>query len=449
MSLDLANELSGRTSGPVWSADDPDPHGYAEERSGFDTALDQRPVLVVGAATAADIVVAVRFAGDHDLPVGLQATGHGANYAMDGGVLISTRRLTSVTVDHDQATAYVLAGATSGAVMGAATERGLAAVVGSAPGVGFVSFSLGGGLGPLGRTLGYAADRVRRLDVVTADGRQLAVSEHEHPELFWALRGGGGNLAAVTGIDIDLVALTSLYGGGLLFDGDQAPAVVEAFGQCASSAPDELTLSIAFLTFPDLPTLEPSLRGRFCCHVRVGYCGDADDGQRLIGPLRALPCLEDTVHTMAMADIGTIHADPVGPMPVYSSSLAVTIDAADALRAVLPFVGPSAPFVLEVRCLGGRLARPPRSDNAVGLRSAQSNVFTSAYPGTDPAAAMNAQQRVYDALAVSSAGGALRNFLPTGRHDASTSYEPTTAARLAELKKTWDPGNMFRFTPSI
>ncbi len=243
-------ELAARTSGRVWAAAAPDRAGYDRERSGFNLALDHRPALVLGAVTAADMVEGVRFASEYGLPVDIQATGHGAHQAMDEGLLITTGHLTGVQVDPQRQVAHIAAGATAADVLAATTPHGLAAPVGAAPGVGYVSYSLGGGLGPLGRSTGYAADYVRRLDVVTADGIERTVTADDHPELFWALRGGGGNLAAVTGIEIDLLPIADLYGGGLYFAGDRAPDVLAAFGRCIASAPAELSLSIAFVRFP-------------------------------------------------------------------------------------------------------------------------------------------------------------------------------------------------------
>jgi hypothetical protein len=171
-----------------------------------------------------------------------------------------------------------------------------------------------------------------------------------------------------------------------------------------------LSLSLAFVAFPDLPVLPPTLRGRFCCHVRVAYLGEGATGDRLISPLRAAAPFLDTVGVIPLTEVGTIHADPVGPMPVNTSSVALTADA--VLHDLLPLIQPDAPFMLELRHLGGALADPPEIPSAVGHRAAALNVFTSAYPGTMPTVAASAQQRICDRLAGASVGGPLRNFLP-------------------------------------
>jgi FAD binding domain len=403
--------------------------------------------LVLAATTPADIVEGVRFAGEHGLAIDLQATGHGAHRAMDGGLLIATRHLAGVDVDPGGRVARVLAGTTAAAVSAATAPHGLAAPVGAAPGVGYVSYTLGGGLGALGRAYGYAADGARRLDVVTADGHELTVTDEQHPELFWALRGGGGNLAAVTEIEIDLLPIAEIYGGGLFFTADRAPDALEAFRRAINTAPPELTLSLALVAFPDVPVLPPPLRGQFCCHIRVAYLGDSGGGDRLIAPLRTAAPVLDTVGVLPMTEIGTIHADPVGPMPVNSNSVALATD--DVLDDLLALVQPDAPFMLELRHLGGALAHPQGPPSAVGHRGAVLNLFTSAYPGTEPAMAANAQQRVCDTVAAASVGGPLRNFLPTLLPDATTCYEPAIAEKLAKLNTIWDPAGTFRYAPAV
>ncbi|WP_326567066.1 FAD-binding protein [Amycolatopsis rhabdoformis] len=433
-------ELAARVRGGVYFPGDP---GYERERGGFNLSLDHRPDVVVAAGAEADVAEGVRFAAEHGLDVDVQATGHGAHRSMGGGLLVTTRGLRRVEVDPQQQVARVSAGATAADVLAATAAHGLTAPVGSAPGVGYVSYSLGGGLGMLGRRHGYAADHVRSLDVVTADGGKLTVTADHHPDLFRALRGGGGNFAAVTALEVGLVPADPLYGGGLFFTADHAPAVIERFHHSVGTAPRELSLSLAFLAFPDVPAVPEPLRGRFCCHLRVAYFGDADVGRRLVEPLAAAGPFLDTVGPLPMTELGSIHADPVGPMPVASESLALSSE--DALEVMPSLVDPSAPFMLELRHLGGALSEQTAIPDAVGHRAARLNLFTSTHPGADP----TAQQRVYPAVAAWSSGGPLRTFLPTSHADASACYEPEKAAELARLKEVWDPGDVFSFAPAV
>jgi hypothetical protein len=445
--MTTTKELTARTTGRVWLPTAAGRAGYDRERAGFNTALDHRPNLILAAATTADIAQGVRFAAEHGVPVDVQATGHGAHSSVDGGLLITTRALTGVEVDPQRRVALIAAGATAADVLSATCPYGLTAPVGSAPGVGYVSYSLGGGIGPVSRTLGYAADRIRRLDVVTADGAERTVTAEQHPDLFWALRGGGGNLATVTRIEVDLDPLADVYGGAMFFAGERAAEVLEAFEACVDSAPTELNLSIAFLTYPDLPALPPAVRGTFCCQVRVAYVGATKAARSHLATLDRLGPLLDTCRRLPMSQIGTIHADPTAPTRVNSNSLALS--AAFTPSQVTSFVAPDAPYVLELRHLGGALAHQGGAPNAVGHRTARFNLFTSAYPTADPVVAARAQQHVCDVLRPVGDGGPLRNFLPTGLPEASSCYSPETAAELARLKNTWDAADVFHYAPAI
>ncbi|MFI5611875.1 FAD-binding oxidoreductase [Amycolatopsis sp. NPDC051903] len=445
MSDALTTRLEEHTAGRVLTP--ADAAEYDRHRGGFNLTLDHRPALVLAAEAESDVAAGIRFAAEHGLGVDVQATGHGAHDSMDGGLLITTRRLNRVEVDADRRVARVSAGATAAAVLAATARYGLTAPVGSASGVGYVSYSLGGGLGPFGRRHGYAADHVRRLDVVTADGRELTVTRDRHPELFRGLRGGGGNFAAVTALEVALLPFADLYGGGLFFAGERAPEVLDRFRRCVATAPRELSLSVAFLAFPDSAGVPPPLRGRFCCHVRVAYVGDPAAGRRRIEPLMTAQPFLDTVRLMPATALGTIHADPAEPMPVTSDSVALRTE--DVVGKIAPLVDPGASFLLELRHLGGALADEPAVAGAVGHRGARMNLFTSAYPGVDPAASAAAQRQIRESVAAESAGGPLRTFLPTGYRDASSCYEPALAAELAALKRTWDPADTFRFAPAV
>lgn len=263
--------------------------GYDEELAGFQTGFAQRPDVIYAATSADDVEAAVAYAAGAGLPVGVQATGHGLPGDSEGGVLISTRRMDEVVVDAAARTARVSAGTRWGQVVEAAAPHGLAPLNGSAPGVGAVSYTLGGGLGILAREFGYAADHVRSVDAVTADARRRTVCADTEPELFRGLLGGGANLGVVTGLEIALVPVARLYGGSLAYDGAKADAgaVLRAYADWARTVPDALTSSLSALAHPDIPALPPHLRGRYVISVRVAFTGSADEGERLVAPLRA------------------------------------------------------------------------------------------------------------------------------------------------------------------
>ncbi|HEY2796222.1 MAG TPA: FAD-binding oxidoreductase, partial [Micromonosporaceae bacterium] len=329
--------LAALVSGPVTRPDDGD--DFAAECVGFDLNSVQHPAVAIGAIDAADMIAGVRFARTHDMPVAVQATGHGATATADGGLLIATRRFDGVRIDPAARTAYVSAGARWQKVIDAAAAHGLAPLCGSSPDVGAVSYTTGGGLGPLGRRYGFAADHVRRIDLVTADGESRTVTADRDADLFWAVRGGGGNFGVVTAIEIDLMPVTELYGGGLFFPGVATESVLGEFLACRAAAPEDVTLSVAVLTFPDVPALPPPLRGTYCCHVRVAATAPAEQVEALIAPLRrAAPALVDTVRTMPFTEVASIHGDPSGPMPTHVRSLVLRDADRDTMAGIFRYV---------------------------------------------------------------------------------------------------------------
>ncbi|NJC73927.1 FAD-binding oxidoreductase [Planosporangium thailandense] len=266
-------DLASQVSGPVYVPGD---DGFDAEIAAWNLATAHRPLVAVGAADAADVAAAVGWAAERGLPVAVQATGHGAVAAAIGGVLVNTSRLDEVTVDPATRTARVGAGVKWARVIEAAAPYGLAPLSGSSSDVGAVGYTVGGGLGLLARRYGYAADHVRGLRIVTADGQLRDVDADEHPDLFWAVRGGKGNFGIVTSIEIDLVPVATLYAGGIFYPGAVAADVLHAYRAWTSSLPDETTTSVAILRLPPLPELPEPLRGQTVVHLRFIHAGDAD-----------------------------------------------------------------------------------------------------------------------------------------------------------------------------
>src|SRR5437763_6601100 len=312
----------------------PGDEGYDAERSGFQLDDPHRPAVVVGARSAADIRAAVAFAAERALPVAVQATGHGLATRAHGGVLVTTRRLGGLHVDPTARTAALEPGVTWGQVIEAAARHGLAPLNGSSPGVGAVGYVLAGGLGLLGRRYGWAADHVRSLDVVTADAQLRHVTATGHPDLFWALRGGGGGLGIVTRLEVELVPLGSVYGGALFFDAEHAGPVLDAFRSWTETLPEDPTSSFALVPFPDLPMLPEPLRGRYVASVRIAFAGDAVAGERLVEPLRAIaPTLMDTVRELPWTESDTIATDPPAPHAYHGIGVLLRDLDGDAARA--------------------------------------------------------------------------------------------------------------------
>ena len=311
--------------------------GFDAECSGFNLAVVQHPAVVVAATSVADVVAAVQYAAREGPSVRVQATGHGAGAPADGGLLVTTSRMTAVTVDPERRTATVSAGTRWRDVIEAAAPYGLAPLNGSSAGVGVVGYTLGGGMGPMGRTFGFAADHVRRLQIVVADGTVLEVDADHEPELFWALRGGKCDIGIVTELEFALMPVAQYYGGGIFYPGEAAATVLHKFRSWALTLPEQATTSMALLRLPDLPEVPAPLRGRLSVHLRFVYIGEDEQGAALIAPMRevAQP-LVDMVATTPYSAIASVHQDPVDPLPVWDGSALLREFPAAAVDALWP-----------------------------------------------------------------------------------------------------------------
>lgn len=430
--------------------------GFAAACDGFDLAAVPTPDLAVSARDEHDVCAAVRFAADRGLPIAVRATGHGPVPGVDRGLLIDTRAMSAVTVDPQRRTATTEAGALWSQVLAASAPHGLIPVCGSAPGVGVAAYTLGGGLSPIGRAHGWAADHVRRIRLVTADGavHELTGDGGQTADrdltgnLFWAARGGGGNFGVATELEFDLFDGESLYGGGLFLPGEAAAELLDAFGRVTATAPDELSLSVALLTFPDIEPIAAPVRGRWVAHLRVTFLGPPEDAERLIAPLRAVATpLLDTVRRLPILEFGTIHGDPTNAMPVCCGGALLPQWNEDAIGVLLDATGPAVPHVLELRHLGGALGLPSAVPDAVGNRDAAFSIFTSAYPGPGFAAGRSAQEALYRRLRPYTGGRSTYNFAadPSGQPaDARDAFDAGMFARLQQIKQRHDPDNLFR-----
>ncbi|MEY9991358.1 FAD/FMN-containing dehydrogenase [Streptomyces sp. V4I8] len=416
----------------------------SEELAGFQTGFVQRPDVVFTASSADDVVAAVRHAAGRKLPLSVHATGHGLPGPVEGGAVVSTRRMDGVRVDPEARTVRLQAGVRWGQVVAAAAPYGLAPLNGSAPSVGAVSYTLGGGLGILAREFGYAADHVRSLDVVTADGRLRHVTpESEQSGLYWALLGAGRAFGVVTEMEIGLVPVRTLYGGSLAFDGrDVDPAVVlRAYEEWTRTVPDGLTSSFAAVPYPDIPALPPRLRGRYVVSVRVAYTGA--DGDRVVAPLRRIGAvLSDSLREMPYGESHTIHSDPDFPHAYYGDSAVLGEWDLDAVAGVLARTGPEAAgamCVVQVNHLGGALARP--APNSVPYR--EGRFLVRLLTMADRGRARTVLDPAFGLLAPVMLGRAV-NFAFGAGDRGEGLYDAETLKRLAGIKSRYDPANLFR-----
>jgi len=338
-------------------------------------------------------------------------------------------------------------------VLAAITPHGLAALCGAAPGVGVVGYVLGGGLGPIARSHGFASDHVRAIEIVTPAGGLTTVTGETEPDLFWALRGGKGGFGVVTALTIDLLPIATVHGGALYFGADDAERVVRAFAGWAPGLPESAMASFALLRLPDVPALPEPLRGRFVVHVRFVSLDAADEAERQIAPIRAVATpLLDTVGPLPYAKIATVHADPASPMPVVSGSVTMSAFGPDAVGALLAAAGPAADIpvsIVEIRALGGAVAREARVPDAVGSRTAAYNLFVSGapVPGLADTVIAGAVRAVLDAMAPWQDGGHLVNFVGSadGPDAVERSWTPEQNDRLDAIRAAADPRGLFPY----
>ncbi|ROO87772.1 FAD/FMN-containing dehydrogenase [Actinocorallia herbida] len=430
----------------------PGEHAYDQERVGLNRAVESRPACVVGVAGEQDVVAAVRMAVAQGRAVGVMATGHSPSVAADGAVLINTGRLNGVEVNPQARSAWVEAGTRWGQVVERAAPHGLAPLNGSSPNVGAVGYTTGGGAGLLGRRFGFAADHVRRLRVVTADGRLREAGPGSDPDLFWAVRGGKDNFGVVVGMEIELFPVSRLYGGGLYFPADATGDVLHAYAEWTRSLPEHMASSVLLAQNPDLPGVPAPLRGRFVTHVRIAFSG-TESGEELVRPLREIgSTLMDTLRDMPYAEVGTIHHEPTdAPYAAYDRNVLLHEIGKDAVDTLLAHAGPDAqpPFITELRHFGGAYARPPELPNCVGGRDTVFSLFTGATPAPG---SREARDRFLAGMRPWSTGGTNINFAGVEDTDPAivrTAYRPGDYTRLTELKAVYDPGNVFRINFNI
>jgi hypothetical protein len=425
-----------------------------DEAACFNTAVVHDPDIVVGARSTEDVVAAVQFAAAHAMPVFVQATGHGAFAPITSGLLISTRRMTGVSVDPETRIASIGAGTRWGDVVETAAGYGLAPITGSSTNVGAIGYTLGGGLGPLSRTYGFTADWARGFTLVTADGRVARATADENPDLFWALRGGKGGLGVVVEMDLELVPLTHVYGGGLFFDTAHIEEAMRTWVDWVHTVPDTVTSSVALVRFPPIDEVPEALRGKFVLHLRFAFVGPDEEGERLLAPMRRPPAFLDLVGEMPTSAIGSIHNDADQPGPAWDRGMQLEDIDQDFVTEFLvrAGAGTDVPFIaIEIRHIGGAASQEQHGGTAVGGRQAPFTLVMIGVPVPDLFAEAMPQKSDYIVAGILPwiASETNINFLG---HVASTqqfaSAWPSDAFdRLAVTRTAWDPDRMFAYGP--
>jgi FAD/FMN-containing dehydrogenase len=449
----------------------PGDDGYDTARQTWNaTTFDQRPAIVVMPSSAADVAAAVSFARERDLPVAAQGGGHGHPHAANDALLVNFASMTSVHVTPGAAapdspgrsgaagTARAEAGAKWRDVIAAAAPHGLAPLNGFAGTVGVSGYILGGGIGWLARQYGAAAGSLRSAEVVTADGRLLQVDDRHHADLFWGLRGGGGNFGIVTSFTFDLYPVKDVFGGFVAYPLVQGKQALSAYAQWTASVPDTTTSAVRLVHYPPAPAIPEPLRGASAIVIMVCSIGSAADGAALVAPLRAIGTpLLDTFRTMPYAQVGTIANDPPEAPPLFTFTKGIGLRdlSSDVIDALLRIAGDRASgiFVVEARHAGGALARQPEDAMPFGFRSPWLVAALAAAPtpqalegGTHSVAAL------FEALEPALTGEVLINGLDAGSTDprlTRAAYSEENYRRLVGLKDKYDPANVFRFNHNI
>src|SRR4051812_35705841 len=311
----------------------PGDSSWDEARLAWHLSVDQWPAAVAIPENLHDVIEIVHWAREEGLRIAPQGTGHNAPALGDlaDTVLLKTHRLRGVTIDPVARIARAEAGTIWIEVVRAAAEHGLAALAGSSPDVGVVGYTLGGGLSWLARKHGIGANQVVAVELVTADGELRRVDRDNDPDLFWALRGGGGSFAVVTAIEFNLFPYEHVYAGILWFPVERATEVLTAWRAWTDIVPDELTSVGRIMQFPPLPFIPEPVRGKSFVIVEAIYSGDPVDGEHWVAPLRELRPMMDTVTTIPIAELSRLHMDPEGPAPGVGDGTMLTAFDAEAI----------------------------------------------------------------------------------------------------------------------
>lgn len=406
--------------------------GYDEARAAWNLSVDQRPAAVVRAETADDVVAAVRHAREHGLRVTAQGTGHGAPSLGDlsDTVLIRTDRMRSVAIDGPNRVARVEAGAQWQDVIAPAAEHGLACLHGSAPDVGVVGYTLGGGLSFYGRRYGTAASRLLAAELVLADGELVRADRSHRPELFSALRGGGGAFGIVTALEFELFDPGPVQAGHLWFPLERAQEIVRAWSCWAPMLPQSATTVARLLRVPDIDGPPPHLRGKSFAVVQTVVLGDAEETDALLAPMRALQPAMDTTRPTPIEELQHLHMDPPNPVPGVGDSVTLPEFGEAAADAFVESFGPAL-LGAQVICAGERLS-------GLGDRF---QVFAVGLAGPDVRGDLDA---VRAALAPFEGGRRVVNFEEDPSADPAALWDAETLARLRAVKAAVDPEDVIR-----
>ncbi|WP_327581888.1 FAD-binding oxidoreductase [Nonomuraea sp. NBC_00507] len=421
--------------------------GWDAARQAWNLAADQQPVAVAVPTTPKEVAAVVTAARERGLRITAQTTGHAAAALADlhDTVLLKTADLNGVHIDPQARQARIGAGTLWIEVAEPAAEHGLAALAGSSPDVGVAGYTLGGGLSWLARKHGLACNRLLAAEAVTADGDLIRADPGHEPDLFWALRGGGGSFAVVTALEFELLPIPRIYAGGLFWPWERAGEVLHAWNTWQATAPEEITSSARILHLP-----EPAapLPGRSVVNIDAAVLGDQRFGEQVLAPLRGLAPGLDTFAMVAPAALSRLHLDPEQPVPVISDHRLFGELPPAGIDALVQTAGPgsgSRLVTVELRQLGAALARPTPGSGALTSIDATFALIAGGIadrPETGAAVAEDLE-RLTGAMRPWDTGRRYLNFAE-GPAEASTLFPPETYLRLRRVKAQVDPGDVIR-----
>jgi FAD binding domain/Berberine and berberine like len=443
----LQEAFTGRVIGP----DDP---GYDQARAVFYGMFDRRPAVVIRPADAADVARAVLLAGETGLELAVRGGGHSlaGHSTSDGGIVLDLSRLRGLEVDLERRTAWAQTGLTAGQYTDAVGAHGLATGFGDTGSVGIGGLTLGGGVGYLVRKHGLTIDDLLAAELVTAEGQVRQVDAEREPDLFWAIRGGGGNFGVATRLRFRLHPLGTVVAGMLLLPA--TPEVIEGFVAAAGAAPEELSAIANIMVAPPMPFMPPDHVGELVVMGLVLYAGGAEAAERALAPFRALATpLADLVRPMPYPEVYKLMEGEPGPAQEVAGTMfleAVDRPAAGTIvEHLLASVAPLA--VAQLRVLGGAMARVPAKATAFAHRGSRIMAALGAvYERAEETPVHQAWVDGFTAALRQGDQGAYVNFLTDGGEDrVRRAYPGATWDRLVAIKRRYDPGNLFRRNQNI
>jgi FAD/FMN-containing dehydrogenase len=441
------SSLAESLTGAVVLPGDP---GWDDARSAFNLLLDQHPAAVAFPADADDVAAAVDYARRAGLRVAPQATAHnqGPLGGLEDTLLLNVSGLQELRVDPGAQRVRVGAGVKWDRVAPRLSAHGLAGLHGSSPDVGIAGYSLGGGMGWLARKHGLQTNAVTALELVTADGSIVRADAEHHADLFWALRGGGGNFGVVTAIEFAVHPVDELYAGALFFPFERASEVLHTWAALLPTLPDELMSWASLMHFPPIPDVPAFARGRSFAVVMAAFLGDEPEGRALLQPLRDLRPARDTFATVPPVVLGDLAMDPLDPVPFHLTHRLLDRLPGETIDELMAKVGPGSGrgetvTILQFRHMGGALARETPGAGARATLPGEVCVMALGAVFDEAAdAAVRSALADVDAIVAPHAAGEYPNFVEEPS-DASGFFAPEVWQRLRDVKGRYDPDDLF------